>query len=421
VAIPMDAGLRTLIVGVSLDREAALAIKGATNTEVAFVSGPRLVATSLASAPAADLVQAAAATDVFSVTIGGEDYVGRTQALDRENARGAPVALVLRSRTEHMKFLPRLHRNIALTGAVAVLVATFVGYLVARSVTRPLRALSGAMGEMAVTGNLAGAVPSLGRWDDEDVRRVATTFHRLTAALDGFQREASIRERLSSLGRLSTVVAHEIRNPLMIIKSAVRTLRRHPSSEVADVATSIDEEVARLNGVVTGVLDFARPIAFDLGPADLATVAEDAAQAARAADDEVKIELDTVPAPITTDAERLRSVLINVLSNAQHATRARGTAAERQSPVLLRVRPGSPGRWRVDVTDKGIGMAPGDLPRIFDPFFTTRRAGSGLGLAIARNIIEGLGGTLTADSRLGEGTTVVIDLPDRPLQAEVRA
>src|SRR6186713_3265369 len=111
--------------------------------------------------------------------VGAEEYVGRTQMLERDGARGAPVALVLRSRTEHLKFLPRLHRNIALTGAVAVLVATILGYLVARTVTRPLRALTRAMGEMAVTGNLAGALPSLGRWDDEDVRLVATTFHRL--------------------------------------------------------------------------------------------------------------------------------------------------------------------------------------------------------------------------------------------------
>jgi signal transduction histidine kinase len=419
-AIQMDAGLRTLIVGVSLDREAALAIKGATNSEIAFVSGQQLVATSFASAPADALVHAASSDDVFTVAIGNNEYVGRAQRLDRDGARGAPIALVLRSRTEHMKFLPRLHRNIALTGAAAVLIATFVGYLVARTVTRPLRALSGAMGEMAVTGNLAGTPPALGRWDDEDVRLVATTFHRLTAALDGFQREASMRERLSSLGRLSTVVAHEIRNPLMIIKSAARKLRRHESAEVVEVATSIDEEVARLNGVVTGVLDFARPIAFDIGPADLAVVAANAAQAARAADDDVAIELDTVPAPITTDAERLRSVLINVLSNAQHATRARSATAERCSTVHVRVRPAGDRRWRIEIVDQGVGISPEDLPRIFDPFFTTRRGGSGLGLAIARNIVEGLGGTMTAHSRVGEGTRIVIELPTGAVTAEAR-
>jgi signal transduction histidine kinase len=420
VVIPMDVGLETLIVGVSLDRELAEAIKTATNSEVAFVSGSHLVATSLDAAPADALISAAAAADPFNVRIGGDEYIGRRQPLDRSATTGAPIALVLRSRTEHLRFLPELHRAIALTGIVAVLVATLVGYLVARTVTRPLRALTGAMGEMAVTGNLARALPALGRWDDEDVRLVATTFHRLTAALDGFQREASVRERLSSLGRLSTVVAHEIRNPLMIIKSAVRSLRRHPSREVADVATSIDEEVRRLNGVVTGVLDFARPIEFELGPADLAAICRDAAQAARAAADDVPIQVEGGPAPVVTDAERLRSVLINVLTNAQHATRARPAAGASAPPILMRTA-WSPSGWRISISDRGAGIDPADLPRIFDPFFTTRRGGSGLGLAIARNIIEGLGGTLAAESRLGEGTTVFIDLPDHASEREVSA
>jgi signal transduction histidine kinase len=419
-AIPMDAGLRTLIVGASLDRDAAVAIKRVTNSEIAFVSGSRLVATSLDRAPADGLVAAAARGEVFTVVLDGEEYIGRVQALDRDGEPDAPIALVLRSRTEHLRFLPRLHWTIALTGLAAVLVATLIGYLVARTVTRPLRALTGAMGEMAVTGDLARTLPSLGRWDDEDVRLVATTFHRLTSALDRFQREASLRERLSSLGRLSTVVAHEIRNPLMIIKSTARGLRRHSSPDVSEAAASIDEEVERLNRVVTGVLDFARPIAFDLAPADLAEICRDAAQAAAAADD-APIEVDAGPASIVTDAERLRSVLINVLTNAQQATHARaGAAGAPLAPIHLTLRPGPAGRWHIAVTDAGAGIAPADLPRIFDPFFTTRRGGSGLGLAIARNIIEGLGGALTADSRIGRGTTVVIDLPDRTVHLEAR-
>src|SRR4030095_1832055 len=103
---------------------------------------------------------------------------------------------------------------------------------------------------------------------DEDARLPASSFHNLTAALDRFQREAAQRERLSSLGRLSTVVAHEIRNPLMIINSAFRSVRQHPSTDVTDLATSIDEEVQRLNRVVTDVLDFAKPIRFEHAPAD---------------------------------------------------------------------------------------------------------------------------------------------------------
>jgi signal transduction histidine kinase len=421
VAIPMEAGLSTLLVGMSLDRQVAMTIKRVTNAEIAFVTGARVVASSLSAPPEAALGALASRSDIFPAIIGSEEYLGRVQPLGRGEGADEPVALVLRSRTEHLSFLPLLRRQIALTGLAAVVVATLVGYLVARSVTRPLRALSRAMGEMAATGDLARTAPALGRWDDEDVRRVATTFHQLTSALDRFQREASLRERLSSLGRLSTVVAHEIRNPLMIIKTAVRHLRRHPSTDVVEVARSIDEEVLRLNNVVTGVLDFARPIEFALAPSDLGIICRDAAQAAAAAADDVPVEVEATTAPIVTDAERLRSVLINIFTNAQHAVRAKADRGEPTAPIRVTTSPEPGGRWRIVVVDRGIGIAPEHLPRIFDPFFTTRSNGSGLGLAIARNVVEGLGGTLTVQSRPGEGTTVTIELPDRAETSELTA
>ena len=141
-------------------------------------------------------------------------------------APSEPVALVLRSRTEHLRFLPALRWQIALTGLAPCMAATVVGYLVARTVTRPLRALTATMREMAATGDLARRCRRSAGGTMRTSRLVATTFGQLTGALDRFRREAALRERLSSLGRLSTVVAHEIRNPLMIIKSAVRRLRR---------------------------------------------------------------------------------------------------------------------------------------------------------------------------------------------------
>lgn len=262
----------------------------------------------------------------------------------------------------------------------------------------------------------------MGRWDDEDARLLARTFRQMTAALDRFRREAAQRERLSSLGRLSTVVAHEVRNPLMIIKSAVRSLRRQPAPEVGEIASSIDEEVSRLNRVVTDVLDFARPIQFDLEPADLVEICRNAAQAAQAGADDVPValEADEPHAPILTDAERLRTALVNVLVNAQQAVRAR-TGPIPSVPIRLRTARTTTGGWRIEVADRGAGIAREDLPRLFEPFFTTRRTGSGLGLPLTRNIIEGLGGAITIDSTVGIGTTVRIDVPERTTAQEVPA
>lgn len=419
VAIPLEAELGTLVAGVSLDREDALAIKAITNSEIAFVTGSTIAATSLDLDRAAPLADEALRTDVFTVPLGGEDYIGRVQRLTAPDAGPGPVALVLRSRTEHLQFLSSLRWQIAMTGLAAILGATLFGYLIARTVTRPLRALTRMMGEMAATGDLARTRPAHGRWDDEDARLVATTFDRLTGALAQFQREASLRERLSSLGRLSAAVAHEIRNPLMIIKSTVRSLRRHPSPEVAEAADSLDEEVRRLNRVVTGVLDFAKPMSIELTTADLGAICRAASQAAEADGRDVRVELVLPDTPLVcvTDAERLRAVLVNLLSNAQHAVRAAADQAG-GTPVVLRATPRPEGGWRVVVTDRGVGIPSADLASIFDPFFTRRAGGSGLGLAISRNIIDALGGTITAESQAGTGTTMTIDLPDRPRPAE---
>jgi len=326
--------------------------------------------------------------------------------------------MVLRSRTEQTAFLAGLRRQIVLTGVVAVFVATLLGYGIARTVTRPLRAVTATMREMAATGDLGSNVPPPGPWDDEDARLLATTFRQMTASLDRFQRDAAQRERLSSLGRLSAVVAHEVRNPLMIIKTAVRSLRRSTSGEdVTKVAGSIEEEVARLNRVVSDVLDFARPVQFTIVPVDMAAVCHEAAAAASSGQDDPPVMVEVDPAlgesRLRTDADRLRAVLVNVLANAQEAMRERGGDLA-QATVQLRAWRTAEGGVRISVVDAGSGIAPADLPRVFEPFFTTRRSGSGLGLAIARNIVEGLGGSVQVQSQVGHGTTVDIVLPADP-------
>ena len=413
-SVPMEF-LGTLIVGSSFDKPAVERIKSLTNSDIALLAGARVVVSTLPHEYTAALEASARADGTFNTLLGREDYIGRTQSLQLAGDTAHELtAIVLRSRTEQTSFLQPLHREIAITGLIAVFVATLFSYAIARTVTRPLRAVTATMREMATTGNLASAGPAVTRWDDEDARLLATTFRQLTTSLDKFQREVAQRERLSSLGRLSTVIAHEIRNPLMIIKTVLRGLRQKPTPElVAETATSIEEEVTRLNGVVTGVLDFARPIRFEMTQADLAEICRGAAAAACAGPDDAPVSVEIAPdsavAAIVTDPERLRGVLVNVLTNAQHAVA--GRSRDGAPLIALRLRRADD-HWRVDVTDQGAGVAPEDLARVFEPFFTTRRAGSGLGLAIGRNVIEGLGGTITMQSVPGQGATVTVMLPD---------
>ena len=114
----------------------------------------------------------------------------------------------------------------------------------------------------------------------------------------------------------------------------------------------------------------------------------------------------------TTDPERLRQVLVNVLGNAIQAVEDRGVdGARHDAPIRLETARLDSERVAITVRDRGTGITPENLSRVFDPYFTTRRTGTGIGLAISRNIIEGLGGRITVASQPERGTEVRIELP----------
>jgi two-component system sensor histidine kinase HydH len=285
-----------------------------------------------------------------------------------------------------------------------------------------LAAITDHMRQVAATGDLTRKLELTDspRWQDEDARVLATTFNTLTDSIARFQREAAQRERLSSLGRMSTIVAHEIRNPLMIIKGSLRQLSRDGATpgDIREAAADIDGEIDRLNRVVNEVLDFARPIKFDRAPTDINALCRDAVCAVMAATSDaeppVAVDLDPTVPILETDRERLRTVLVNLLANARQAVLTRNGTGPVPDGSSVKLRTGRLGDRRVAITiqDRGIGIRSEDLSKIFDPFFTTRRAGTGLGLPIAKNIIDGLGGTMTVTSTPGAGTNIRIEIGD---------
>ena len=123
----------------------------------------------------------------------------------------------------------------------------------------------------------------------------------------------------------------------------------------------------------------------------------------------VQLDLDPQIPPVTTDGERLRTAFVNILANARHAVDA--VAANGAAPAVTLSTRRHPDRISVTVRDRGPGIATEDMAHIFDPFFTTRRAGTGLGLPIAKNIIVGLGGSLSIDSWPDAGTEIRIEIP----------
>ncbi|HSK11262.1 MAG TPA: histidine kinase dimerization/phospho-acceptor domain-containing protein, partial [Vicinamibacterales bacterium] len=409
VTVPISAPpevIGTLSVGFLFDRDRASQVRRLTESEVVFVVGGEVSAGTL---PASSLPAVAAlleGSDTSRVTIDDEEFVALvrplllpgTAAPARLAAPGVgpaaaaggseAAAVVLQSRTDRLRFRKAIHAALAVTALLAILGAVGLSYLVARTITRPLAAITSRMREVAASGDLSRKIElPAGNREDEDARLLANTFNVLTDSIARFQREAAQKERLSSLGRMSTVIAHEIRNPLMIIKAALRPLRGGKASppDVAEAARDIGEEVDRLNRIVTEVLDLARPIRFDLAEIDLAALCRQAAAAVTAGDPGATVALDVPagPVPVVTDNERLRAVLVNLLSNARQAVlaarqpglpaAARDAGAGRE--VVLALTP-EDGRVSIEVRDCGTGMTPEEAARAFEPYFTTRQGGT---------------------------------------------
>jgi signal transduction histidine kinase len=421
--------LGALSVGFLLDDALAAQLKSVTGSDVAFGMNGRILASTLPPdlrASAGDLLLA---SEPRNVRLGSEDFLALAMPL-AAGGSGRPstaTAVILRSRADQIRFQREIYTELAVTAVLGVMLATLLSFVVARTITRPLTAITGVMREVASTGDLARKITfRRRRWQDEDARLLATTFNTLTESIARFQREMSQKERLSSLGRLSTVIAHEVRNPLMIMKSAVRTLRQPglEATAMREAVADIDGEVARLNRIVNEVLDFARPIRFDLSPVDpKALCRESVAAAMAAAGPSVRLDVDPSVPVVNTDGERLRLALVNLIVNARQAVEAgqaslrpvtpggpAGPVATADGAVTVFAR-AADGRVLITVADAGPGIDPDDLPKIFDPYFTTKRGGTGLGLPIAKNIVEGLGGSLTVVSAAGRGTEIRLELP----------
>jgi signal transduction histidine kinase len=425
ISVPITLGLDSpellgvLSVGYLLDDRRAAQFKSLTGADIAFAMDGVVRASTLGPGSSSALTSLLSGTGTNRVSIDGEEYVAVSQPLGPNSGQREPVALILRSRSERMRTLDSIQAALAGIAIGATLLAIVVSYGVARTITRPLASITDHMRHIAATGDLTRKIATKrqGGWDDDDAHMLATTFNTLTDSIVRFQREAGQRERLSSLGRLSTVIAHEVRNPLMIIKGALRTMNREPTSpaDVRDAAKDIDEEIDRLNNLVNDVLDVARPIRFDPAPTDINAVCRDAVQAASAGRKNAPVTLNLAPSlpELITDSERLRTVLVNLLTNADHAIEGRQGGS-----VTLVTQQTGDRRVGITIRDTGKGIAEDDLSRIFDPYFTTRRAGTGLGLAIAKNIVEGLGGSISVTTRSGAGTDFRIDLGDAPARAD---
>jgi two-component system sensor histidine kinase HydH len=217
------------------------------------------------------------------------------------------------------------------------------------------------------------------------------------------ERARERERRLATLGEMSAVLAHEIKNPLASLKGNAQLLARSlPEGEKPRAkADRIVDEAVRLEHLTNDLLAFARSGEIKIVEADPAALLRDAAAAT--AGDRVAIDDGGAPRSWPLDADRLRQVLVNLLENAAEISEGPIEAAVTRAGAGL----------RFTVRDHGPGLPAEDLERLFEPFFTKRTRGTGLGLAVCKRLVELHGGTIAARNAAGGGAELVIDLPRR--------
>jgi len=226
------------------------------------------------------------------------------------------------------------------------------------------------------------------------------------------QQEVERTKRLASLGSLAAGVAHEIRNPLSSVKGFATYFREKlkDSPQDRDTATTMIQEVERLDRVIGQLLEFARPSTLKIKPVRVTDLIRHSLKLiegdARTKGVEVKTDLPANLPQALVDADRMNQVLLNLYLNAIQAMDGGGVLQVTVS------RDDSRKLTTITVSDNGRGIEAADQERIFDPYFTTKSDGTGLGLAIVHKILDAHGGSIKVRSQKGAGTTVTMTLPD---------
>ena len=217
-------------------------------------------------------------------------------------------------------------------------------------------------------------------------------------------------ERLATVGRLASGVAHELGTPLNVIQGHARLIETGDVDDLSDSAATITRQTQRMASIIRQLLDFSRPRPAVKATTDLVRLARETmtmlVASAQASGTDLKVESPDGPVSAAIDESQVLQVLTNLTLNAIQAS-PRGTE------VRLRVTRPDPAHARVEVIDAGHGMSEHVKDHLFEPFFTTKQVGNGtgLGLAVSYGIVQDHGGTMEASSVLGQGTTFSVLLP----------
>ena len=310
--------------------------------------------------------------------------------------------------------------TVGVIGFGLVIVLSAFGFLVGYRIVTPIVALQReaeglrltlALPEHGSANRPLTPLLSPGYQTGDEIEDLATSFAAMRGVLEenlrtirSQQHELIRQEKLASVGQLLAALAHDLRNPLGVIRSSAQVVLEGPQEEPIrqEMARYIIDEVDKLSLRLHDFLRYARqkPPDFKAEPAEAVVRAALRQWEAQGGHERIRVEQqfgNALPS-IQVDPEQVKEALMNLLINAREAMPEGGT-------LTLTTRAGPGNEVEIEVADTGSGIAPEHLSRIFEPFFTTKPYGTGLGLTNVKRLVEDNGGTLAVTSSQGVGTT----------------
>jgi signal transduction histidine kinase len=311
--------------------------------------------------------------------------------------------------------------------AAMLILVSLGGLAFARRILRPIHVLQDGVEEIG-QGNLEHRIDI--RSGDEievlavEFNRMADRMQRTNEQLQRRSKELEQRvnqlrrlqaqlmqsERMAATGELAAQIAHEINNPLGIIKNYVGIAKMLMPEEDSNRENLkiVDQEINRIAGIVRRLLKFAKPGMEDIQPVQINQILEELLALLRGQLFRAKIETSSELAEnlpeVSVSTDQIRQVFLNLIKNAEDAMPNGGRLS-----IRTRYRKG---RVEIDIADDGCGIPSEEVKNIFEPFFTTKGVkGTGLGLSVSYGIVKNYNGEISVDSEPGRGTTFTIQLP----------
>jgi len=276
---------------------------------------------------------------------------------------------------------------------------------------------------------LSRSLNSMTRRITEDKNKLQNAVHRLektNTELNKAQEEIIRAEKLASVGRLASGIAHEIGNPIGIIMGYLELLKQGDiqAQEKLDYILRTEKEIHRMDTVIRQLLDLSRPLAVDSSVVSIHEVIDDIANVLNVqplmSNIELTLSLEAQSDQVLADPNQLRQVFLNLAINAADAIAADREGKQGRLEIMSEVTKKSLAHKKrfiksinIRFIDNGPGIPQKNLDNIFDPFFTTKAPGkgTGLGLYVCFMIVDSLGGNIQAHSTEGQGMTMTITLP----------